>query len=1281
MSNQWQAASVTLQISMAIKVLILLLESQNKTQLLNQTGMRLSPEETTNVFNRRLFWWLNRLFRKGYRRSLALPDLYVLDQELSSKTLGLRLQETWNRRRKNSSKYSLAFSLWESFAWAIAAPVLPRLLLTGFTFAQPFLVQAVTTFLQESQDSAPTIWGYGLIGAYFFAYSGIALSNGWYWHKQYRLITMVRGSLVSAIYSKTLRMGAGAVTGSEATTLMSADVERIVVGLRSLHEIWGGMLDLGLALWLLYHQVGLAMLSMAGMALVCTLGASKLAQCATARQKLWMESMQNRLTDTVKAIGSLKSIKMLGFEDKLSLLIQNLRQGELDAMVHFRVATTCIVTLAHVSLFMNSVVLLSAFLPIANQYHLLYNTQRIFNTLTLVTLIGEPFQSFLQAIPAFAMAIGCISRIQAYLLTADHYDPRRHLENNSASIEIPDNPDIQSRNKKQVNAFVVRNGDFGWVEGSPAVLQHVNVNIPAGKLTLVVGLVGSGKTTLLHALLGETVQIKGEVLCLRQSIAFCAQQPWLTNTTARKSIIGHSEEDSLWYERVIEACALDRDFLELEKGDQTIVGSAGAALSGGQKQRIALARAVYSRKSVILIDDVLSGLDRRTEKFVFNALFGADGLFRTSLPHTTVVLATHAVRHLKYADHIVALLPNGRGSIDGTLTELSSLGHGLQNPKLEKEEEELSEDSEERKRPSISKTAENPAGSIFESSSDEVNIISEKNIIWFYMSSMGFWNNIAFLAMGVVTVGLWKTSEYWARLWAEHNEAHPTDPRASYYLGIYALMNGVAVTVAGHWLMIVVPKTGLSLHERVLRTVLNATYPFLSRADTGGLATRFGQDLLIVDVELPNAFANTIFLLLTLIAQLALVASASFYMLAAFPVLFIAIYAVQRVYLRTSRRIRHLDLETKAPLYAQFTDALKGAASIRAFGWRDSSMEENNTLLDENQRPFYLLFCVQRWLECVLDYTVAGLAVVVVGVAVATRTHVGGAQMGLALLNLVSLGETMKSLVKYWTMMETSIAAVSRIRNFTETTPQEMQPLGESGETQPMLNANGGMAITLTDVSASYLINGSNVLSNLSLDIAPGEKIAICGRSGSGKSSVLNALLKMIHTTGGSLQIGHTSSLAFGAQQLRHNLNTIPQDSYFFPGTVRQNLDPDSVTTDGAMIAAITRVGLEGEVTRCGGLGGDLVIEGFSAGQLQLLSLARAILRKKGVLLLDEATSSVDQETDRKMHDIIFEDFADQTVIAILHRREELYRFDRVVVVDRGRIVSSGKPGLARLDM
>ncbi|EKG10418.1 Putative ABC transporter protein [Macrophomina phaseolina MS6] len=1256
-SHQWRAASIAFPTAMALKVAVLLLESQSKTKLLLSFDRTRSPEETANVFSRRLFWWLNGLFWRGYRKALAMADLFTIDESISAHELGTRLQTVWDRRSHNTGKHTLALCLAEAFAWPSFAPVLPRLLFTGFTFAQPFLVHSVTNFLKRDRESAPDRWGYGLIGAYALVYTGIALSNGWYWHKQYRLITMLRGSLVAVIYSKTMRIELAATRASEATTLMSADVERIATGLRGMHELWATALEVGLGFWLLYRQVGLAMLSMAGLTLVCTFGASGIAQYSTIRQKSWMEAMQLRLSETIKMLASLKSIKMLGLEDRLQTIVKRLRQAEIDA--------------SHVNLFINPVLVFSAFLPISAQQGLRFDTERVFNTLTLVALVSEPLQNLLQSLPQLTMALGCVGRIQTYLLAPESHDvakPTSHTSLERIAAEKSNGPSGS-------DAYLVRNGHFAWTPGAPAVLRNLNIQIPAGKLTLIVGPVASGKTSLLHALLGECIRVHGSVAHPACAVAFCAQQPWLSNTSIRSAIVGHSDDDSEWYDVVIRACDLRLDIDSLPHGDETIIGSGGAALSGGQKQRIALARGLYARTPVLLLDDVFSGLDLPTEQAVVNALFGLNGLFHTSLSSTTVVLATHAVRHLSFADHIVALLSNGEGAVQGSFRELHAQNVLLESEHSnEWEEDERLVARQKDSHPGEARLTVSTKGCDKDATEDSA---SDKYVLAFYVKSMGLWHGILFMVLGVLCIGLWKVSDYWARVWSEHSERNPASSRDSFYVGMYALLNSAALIAVslwfGHFLLVVIPQTGITLHDRILGTVLSATYPFLSRTDTGTLAARFGQDLLLVDTELPMAFVNTFFEIFVILAQLGLIASASVYLLAAFPLLALAVYAVQRVYLRTSKRIRHLDLEAKAPLYAQFTDALAGIATIRAFGWQNASKAENDRLLDNSQRPFYLLFCVQRWLECVLDFTVAGLAVAVMGVAVGTRNDVGGAKIGVALLNLVTLGEHLKALVKFWTMLETTIAAVARIRSFVGTTPQEPGPVGEGGEDDEEAEQTGGMSITLENVSASYSADGPNVLSSVSLRIAPGEKVAVCGRSGSGKSSLLNALLKMLDLSAGDLLIHGRPSTGFGNRQLRRRLATIPQEPYFHPGTVRENLDPERSFTDGEIEARLARVGLDAKIAEIGGLDAVFAPEAFSAGQLQLLSLARVMLRPRGIVLFDEATSNVDVETDKKMHEVIFNDFEGQTVIAILHRREQLHRFDRVVVMDNGRVVSVGK--------
>jgi ABC-type bacteriocin/lantibiotic exporter with double-glycine peptidase domain len=183
-------------------------------------------------------------------------------------------------------------------------------------------------------------------------------------------------------------------------------------------------------------------------------------------------------------------------------------------------------------------------------------------------------------------------------------------------------------------AIAVENASFHADDGS-TLLTDINLRVPRGSISMVVGKVGSGKSSLLKAIIGENLPSKGSVKS-ETSTAYCDQVPWLRNTTIRRNIIGHSELDEKWLSTVIHSCALEEDLTQLPHGRETIVGSGGVALSGGQKQRMALARAVYSRNSLVVLDDVFSSLDKATADTVFHRILGENGLLRAS----TVILAT-----------------------------------------------------------------------------------------------------------------------------------------------------------------------------------------------------------------------------------------------------------------------------------------------------------------------------------------------------------------------------------------------------------------------------------------------------------------------------------------------------------------------------------------------------------------------------------------------------------------------------------------------------------------
>lgn len=198
---------------------------------------------------------------------------------------------------------------------------------------------------------------------------------------------------------------------------------------------------------------------------------------------------------------------------------------------------------------------------------------------------------------------------------------------------------------------------------------------------------------------------------------------------------------------------------------------------------------------------------------------------------------------------------------------------------------------------------------------------------------------------------------------------------------------------------------------------------------------------------------------------MALIGVGSIYAAISFPIILLALYVIQKVYLRTSRQLRHMDLETKAPLYSLLEESLTGLATIRAFGWQDTLEDKNHTLLDRSQRPFYLLFAAQRWLTLVLDLLVAAVAVVLVVLVVQLRGTVSAGGVGLALVSVIQFSQNIKLLVTFWTTLETHIGSVARIKSFTQTAISENLP-SEKDAPPPDWPSNG--AIEIEKLSAAY---------------------------------------------------------------------------------------------------------------------------------------------------------------------------------------------------------------------
>ncbi|KAM0429988.1 hypothetical protein ACHAPT_005994 [Fusarium lateritium] len=694
--------------------------------------------------------------------------------------------------------------------------------------------------------------------------------------------------------------------------------------------------------------------------------------------------------------------------------------------------------------------------------------------------------------------------------------------------------------------------------------------------------------------------------------------------------------------------------MELPGRDTTKAGSRGLSLSGGQKQRLALARAVYSREAVIFLDDVFAGQDAATEEHIHRTLFSEGGLFREM--GTTIVCVTNAIHRLVHADHVIALSEQGFILHQGTFEQLKTDTAYFKGLHFEQNGSATDNNDAIAKGPGQS-TASGPPAPVEEGQASVGQGLGEFATYGYYVGSVPLWHVLLIGALVCLHAGSYKMTELLLSFWT--GRAGTTHESSnSFYLGLYGMLSGVSIFgligSAFFYLVVTVPLSSAVLHARLLKSIMDAPLSFFSQTDVGVTTTRFSQDISVIDTELP-------FTLIDLLINIMVAFLSAVLML------------LQKFYLRTSRQIRILELQAKSPLFTHFLDTLQGLSSVRAFSWEPQFREQYFEFLDASQRPYYLQFCIQRWLALVLDLMVAAMAAIMMVLVVQLRGQFAPKFVALALLNVTSFNNSLTLVIKGYTQLETSFGAVARLRHFGATT--ESENLAQEVASVPEDWPSSGH-VSIKNMTASYTKTGNPVLHGVTLDIPAGSKVGICGRSGSGKSSLMGCLLRL-------LEIDADSSIEFDAidiatiprQTIRASVAVVPQHPFFMKNTsIRDNLAPRGERNDERMLAALHRLKMRDVIERMGGLDSILDTDRLSQGQRQLLCLARAMLANRRIILLDEASSNVDPNSEQLIRQVIRDQFVGCTVIAIVHRLGAVVDFDRVAVMSAGRVVEWDNP-------
>ncbi|KMU80457.1 LOW QUALITY PROTEIN: multidrug resistance-associated protein 5 [Coccidioides immitis RMSCC 3703] len=797
----------------------------------------------------------------------------------------------------------------------------------------------------------------------------------------------------------------------------------------------------------------------------------------------------------------------------------------------------------------------------------------------------------------------------------------------------------------------------------PFKLSDLNFTAGRNELLAVIGTVGSGKTSLLAAIAGDMRLTGGEVT-MGASRAFCPQYAWIQNATLKENILFGKEYDKVWYDEVIEACALRADLEMLPAGDKTEIGERGITISGGQKQRLNIARAIYFNADLVLMDDPLSAVDA----------------------HLHV---------LNRCDRII-LMNDGRIESVDTFDNLmrdSELFQRLmattsQEEEKENEKKENDEIEEEEKPDEKTKSSKQPA-MLMQQEERAVDSVSWK-VWWAYISSFGWPTNFPLI---VIFLLLCNGANIVTSLWLSYWTSDKFNLPQGEYMGIYAALGASqAILMYGFSTILTTSGTNASksMLQKAMTRVLRAPMSFFDTTPLGRITNRFSKDIHTMDNDLCDAM-RIYYLTFTMIisVMVLIIVFYHFFAVALVPLLVLFLLAAN-FYRASAREMKRHEAVLRSVVFAQFGEAVSGTASIRAYGLQDHFIKRIRAAIDNMNSAYFLTFSNQRWLSIRLD-AVGCLMVFVTGILVVTsRFDVEPSISGLVLSYILAIFQMLQFTVRQLAEVENNMNATERI-HYYGTQLEEEAPLHmrELDKTWPSRGE-----ITFSNVQMRYREGLPLVLQGLNMKIQGGERIGIVGRTGAGKSSIMSALFRLTELSGGSIEIDGIDISTIGLHDLRSRLAIIPQDPTLFRGTVRSNLDPFNQYSDLELWSALRKADLVGEGPTSNEqepaetaknanqpqqrihLDSPVEEEGlnFSLGQRQLMALARALVRDSRIIVCDEATSSVDFETDQKIQKTMAQGFEGKTLLCIAHRLRTIINYDRICVMAQGRIAEFDTP-------
>ncbi|XP_033169095.1 multidrug resistance-associated protein 1 isoform X3 [Drosophila mauritiana] len=1310
-----------------------------------QRGENEIPELSASFLSRITYQWFDKMALKGYRNPLEEKDLWDLRPQDSCSEVMPIFAHHWNQNvrknyknkarvepkaqfsngnvtfenphgEKNGRKKGMASimpPIYKSFGGVFLFGALMKLFTDTLTFAQPQVLSLIISFV-EAQEAEPEWKGILYAVLLFVLAAAQTFILGQYFHRMFIVGLRIRTALINAIYRKALRISNSTKkesTVGEIVNLMAVDAQRFMELTTYLNMIWSAPLQIGLALYFLWQQLGPSVLAGLAVMIILIPVNGVIASRIKTYQIRQMKYKDERVKLMNEVLSGIKVLKLYAWEPSFEKQVLDIRDKEIATLrstAYLNAGTSFLWSCAP---FLVSLVTFATYVLIDENNVL--DATKTFVSLSLFNILRFPLTMLPMLITNLVQTQVSVNRINKFL-NSEELDPNSVLHDSS-----------------KPHPMSIENGEFSW--GDEITLRNINIEVKKSSLVALVGTVGSGKSSVVQAFLGEMEKLAGVVNTVGK-LAYVPQQAWIQNATVRDNILFGQTYDRKRYNKVIDACALRADIDILSAGDLTEIGEKGINLSGGQKQRISLARAVYSDADLYLLDDPLSAVDAHVGKHIFEEVIGPKGM----LARKSRVLVTHGVTFLPQVDSIY-VMKMGEISESGTFDQLVKNKGAFADFIIQhlqegnEEEEELNQIKRQ-----ISSTGDVPEllGTVekaiklarTESLSDSISVTSADSLMGrggslrrrtkrqdshdsvasaaslkkkqevegklieteksqtggvefavykHYIKSVGIFLSVATLVLNFVFQAFQIGSNLWLTQWAnDQNVANDTGLR-DMYLGVYGAF-GFGQVATNFFSSLAISlgclKCSQLLHQTLLYYNLRWPMELFDTTPLGRIVNRFSKDIDTIDNVLPfniRVVIGQAYMVLATIVVISL--STPIFLAVIVPIAFLYYFA-QRFYVATSRQLMRLESVSRSPIYSHFSETVTGASTIRAYNVGDRFIEESDAKVDKNQVCKYPSVIANRWLAIRLEM-VGNLIILFASLFAVLGGQTNPGLVGLSVSYALQVTQTLNWLVRMSSDIETNIVSVERIKEYGETKQEAPWEL-EQDKNKPKNWPQEGH-VEFQNFQVRYREGLDLVLRGVSFNIKGGEKVGIVGRTGAGKSSLTLALFRIIEAAGGRISIDGVDIASMGLHMLRSRLTIIPQDPVLFSGSLRINLDPFEIKTDDEIWKALELSHLKSFVkSLAAGLNHEIAEggENLSVGQRQLVCLARALLRKTKVLVLDEATAAVDLETDDLIQKTIRTEFKECTVLTIAHRLNTILDSDKVIVLDKGQITEFASP-------